>query len=75
MYIITDSKNVAARKDPCLVGVPYDMEPDLCIINPGNPSNVISINSNVLREALLADPMFVLSRLGIKVEDKKGVLK
>lgn len=75
MYIITDAKNVPAVPQPCKVGIPVDTESDLCILNPGNPSNTIWINSNVLREALLADPSFVLFTLGIKVTDCKGVIK
>lgn len=75
MYIITDAKNVPAVPQVCRVGIPADTESNLAILNPGNPSNVIWINSTVLREALLADPSFVLFTLGLKVTDCKGVIK
>jgi hypothetical protein len=48
------------------------MDPNICIYNDADPYKNIAINANVLREALLSDPSFVLFTLGIKVEDAKG---
>lgn len=72
MYRLLDIKEVPGVPQPCKVGIPVDTESDLCILNPGNPSNVIWINSTVLREALLADPILTLFKLGIKVTDYGG---
>lgn len=69
MYALKDSKDLPGMKKLCQVGYPIDMVPDLCIYNTNDPYTVISINSTVLREALLNDPGFVLFTLGLKVED------
>lgn len=71
MYRITDSANLPGRKELCHIGYPANMDPDLCIYNDADPYKCITINSNVLREALLSDPGFILFTLGIKVEDSK----
>jgi hypothetical protein len=72
MYKITDSANLPGKKELCHVGYPVNMNPDLCIYSDDNPYRYITINSNVLREALLSDPSFILFTLGIKIEDAKG---
>ena len=69
MYRITDSAKLPGRKELCLIGYPVNIDPDLCIYNDTDPFKYITINSNVLREALLSDPSFILFTLGIKVED------
>jgi hypothetical protein len=69
MYTLKDSNDVPGRKTLCQVGYPENMTPDLCIIDTDNPYTSLSINSKVLREALLSDPGFVLFTLGLKVED------
>lgn len=69
MYAIKDARDVPARQELCKVGYPLHTTPDICILNTDNPYTVISINSQVLREALLADPSYVLFTLGIKVEN------
>lgn len=71
MYAITDADKLPGRKQLCHVGYPVHMNPDICIYNTADPYKVISINSQVLREALLADPSYILFTLGIKVEDAK----
>lgn len=72
MYRITDSAKLPGRKELCHIGYPVHMDPDLCIYNDTDPFKCITINSSVLREALLSDPGFILFTLGIKVEDAKG---
>ena len=73
MYKLTDSNNLPGKKELCHIGYPVHLNPDLCFYNTADPYRVIAINSQVLREALLADPGFVLFTLGIKVEDaQKG---
>ena len=69
MYRITDSAKLPGRKELCFIGYPVNIDPDLCIYNDTDPFKYITINSNVLREALLSDPSFILFTLGIKVED------
>lgn len=69
MYKITDSARLPGRKELCHIGYPVHMDPDLCIYNDTDPFKYITINSKVLREALLSDPGFILFTLGIKVED------
>ena len=69
MYRITDSAKLPGRKELCLIGYPINIDPDLCIYNDTDPFKYITINSNVLREALLSDPSFILFTLGIKIED------
>lgn len=69
MYTITDSAKLPGRKELCHIGYPVNMDPDLCIYNTSDPFKHITINSQVLREALLSDPSFILFTLGIKVED------
>lgn len=69
MYTITDSAKLPGRKELCHIGYPVHMDPDLCIYNTTDPFKYITINSKVLREALLSDPGFILFTLGIKVED------
>lgn len=69
MYTITDSVKLPGRKELCHIGYPVHMDPDLCIYNTTDPFKYITINSKVLREALLSDPGFILFTLGIKVED------
>ena len=64
MYAIKDARDVPARQELCKVGYPLHTTPDICILNTDNPYTVISINSQVLREALLADPSYVLFTLG-----------
>lgn len=71
MYTITDSAKLPGRKELCHIGYPVHMNPDLCIYNTADPYKAICINSQVLREALLSDPGFILFTLGIKVEDAK----
>lgn len=72
MYRIVDSDKLPCKKELCYIGYPVNMNPDLCIYNDTDPYKCITINSTVLREALLADPGFVLFTLGIKIEDAKG---
>ena len=72
MYAIIDSDKLPMKKELCHIGSPVHMNPDLCIYNTADPYKFITINSQVLREALLADPGFILFTLGIKVEDAKG---
>lgn len=72
MYRITDSAKLPGRKELCHIGYPVNLEPDLCIYNDTDPYKFITINSQVLREALLSDPGFILFTLGVKVEDAKG---
>lgn len=72
MYRITDSTKLPGRKELCHIGYPVHMDPNICIYNDADPYKNIAINANVLREALLSDPSFVLFTLGIKVEDAKG---
>lgn len=73
MYKLIDSNKLPGKKELCHIGYPVHMNPDLCFYNTADPYRVIAINSQVLREALLADPGFVLFTLGIKVEDaQKG---
>jgi hypothetical protein len=69
MYTITDANKLPGKKELCHIGYPVHLTPDLCIYNTADPYRVISINSQVLREALLSDPGFILFTLGIKVED------
>ena len=69
MYRITDSAKLPGRKELCLIGYPVHIDPDLCIYNDTDPFKYITINSNVLREALLSDPSFILFTLGITIED------
>lgn len=72
MYRITDSAKLPGRKELCHIGYPVNITPDLCIYNDTDPYKFITINSQVLREALLSDPGFILFTLGVKVEDAKG---
>lgn len=72
MYRITDSAKLPGKKELCHIGYPVHMDPNICIYNDADPYKNISINAQVLREALLSDPGFVLFTLGIKVEDAKG---
>lgn len=72
MYRIIDSNRLPCKKELCHIGYPINMNPDLCIYNDTDPYKCITINSTVLREALLADPGFILFTLGIKIEDAKG---
>jgi hypothetical protein len=72
MYRITDSAKLPGRKELCHIGYPVNLAPDLCIYNDADPYKYITINSQVLREALLSDPGFILFTLGVKVEDAKG---
>jgi len=58
------------------VGVPNDVTPDICICTELSAS-FIELNSNVLREALLADKFLTAQLLGIKVSEitPKGKIK
>lgn len=69
MYTIKRSSDVYGRKMLCRVGLPQDVEPDLCFVATADRGNYLSINSVVLRQALLSNPKLLKEVLKIKVVD------
>jgi len=70
MFKLIDSNELPGPKKLVQAGYPDRMNPDICFYDENNIYAFIEMNSQILREALLANPSYTLMKLGIKVEDK-----
>jgi hypothetical protein len=74
MYKIKPASEVAARKQIVQVGAPDNTYPDLVFTTEFSRDIILSMNSMVLRSALLNSKEFLESILKIKVVDVSKVL-
>ena len=72
MFLLRHSSEVPGVPSTIKAGYPDPSysSADLVIVNSTNIYSFIELNSNMLREALLADPLFTYSVLGLTVSDK-----
>jgi len=71
MYNLKQSNDVPGPKQLVRVGLPEHIEPDICITTDLNSHVYLSLNSTVLREALLKNKLLTIELLGLVVEDVK----
>jgi len=69
MYKIKASSEVAARKTPVQLGAPDNTYPDLVFTTEFSSDIILSMNSIVLRDALLRSKEFLAKYLKIEVVD------
>lgn len=74
MFLLQHSSQVPGVKGSIPAGYPDPnyATTDLVIVNSSNIYSFIELNSNMLREALLADPLFTCNVLGLIVSDKEA---
>jgi hypothetical protein len=71
MFKIKAAVDVPARKQPVFIGAPDFTYPDLVFTTSFSADTVLSMNSMVLRTALIASAEFLEKNLKIKIIDLK----
>lgn len=74
MYLFIGSEHVPGPKSPFRVGYPENTAPNLCLLSSHNTSAYVTLNAQVLREALINSPN-VMKTLGLKVVDLNAIPK